>query len=248
MGVGAVPSGVVNVLAIQNDAIDPIQLVGTWLTDRGITVDVLAAWDGVSVPRTVPAGVAGIISLGGAMNANADDIAPWLPDERALLADAVAREIPVLGLCLGGQLLAAATGGRVELGEQPEIGVVEVERTVAGQHDPVLGALPADRVVAAHWHQDYITQLPPDATVLLTNATCPVQAFRVGETGYGLQMHPEVTPEVFASWGHKADEVLTRFNLTADDAIAAMAAHTGELTATWEPVIAAWAELLRPHE
>jgi GMP synthase (glutamine-hydrolysing) len=248
MGVGAVPSIVVNVLAIQNDAIDPIQLVGTWLVNRGITVDVLAAWDGVSVPRTVPPGVAGIISLGGAMNANADDEAPWLPDERALLADAIARDIPVLGLCLGGQLLAAATGGRVELGEQPEIGVVNVDRTFAGQHDPLMGALPADRVVAAHWHQDYITQLPPDATLLLTNEKCPVQAFRVGATGYGLQMHPEVTPDVFASWGHKADEVLTRFTLTADDAIAAVAARTDELQTTWEPVIAAWAELLCPNE
>jgi GMP synthase (glutamine-hydrolysing) len=238
----------VSVLVIQNDPLNPVLLVGDWLSQRGITLDIIAACDGESVPSVVPSGVDGIISLGGAMNANADDVAPWLPDQRALLADAVARDIPVLGLCLGGQLLAAATGGRVDLGAQPEIGIVMVDRTPAGNLDPVMGALPADSVVATHWHQDHITALPSDAVVLLTNDTCPVQAFRVGKFGYGLQMHPEASPELFASWDTSDDEVLTRFGIAPADAIADVFAHDDALRATWEPVIAAWADLVYPDE
>jgi len=244
MGVGAVPSGVVSVLAIQNDAIDPVQWVGEWLRECGREITEIAAYAGENVPRSVPQGIRGIISLGGAMNANADDIAPWLPDERALLADAVARDIPVLGLCLGGQLLAVAAGGTVELGPEPEVGVVTVQRTAAAAADPLMSTLPAGDIVSAQWHQDYITNVPDEATVLLTNDRCRVQAFRIGAAGYGLQMHPEVTPEYFATWREKADEVLTRFTVDADAAVLDVATHTDILQRTWRPVVYAWASLV----
>jgi GMP synthase (glutamine-hydrolysing) len=245
MGVRPLPSGVVRVLAIQNDAIDPVQWVGEWLMECDCEVRVIKAFAGEPVPRSVPSDIRGLISLGGAMNANADDIAPWLPDERALLADAVAREIPVLGLCLGGQLLAAATGGVVSRGDVPEVGVVSVHRTPAALQDPLMAALPNDEILAAQWHQDYITDLPGDATLLLTNDTCPVQGFRIGSCGYGLQMHPEVTSEYFATWREKADDVLTWYPGDADAAVADVAARTGLLQSTWRPVVHAWASLVK---
>ena len=112
------------VLAIQNDPTDPPLMVGEWLAEAGLAVQVIHACFGEQVPAVVPAGVHGLLPLGGVMGATDDDIAPWLVAERALLADATARGVPVLGLCLGAQLLATATGGRVELGPVTEIGVV----------------------------------------------------------------------------------------------------------------------------
>ena len=107
------------VLAIQNDPTDPPLLVGEWLEEDGIRVEVVRACSATRCPAACPPGVDGVLVLGGAMGAYDDDVAPWLADEQALLADAVERGTPVLGLCLGGQLLAAAIGGRVELGPHP---------------------------------------------------------------------------------------------------------------------------------
>lgn len=238
------------VLAIQNDPTDPPLLVGEWLEEDGVRVEVLQACFGDPVPRVVPAGVNGILPLGGSMGANDDDVAPWLPDERALLVDAVERGVPVLGLCLGGQLLAAATGGRVELGPTQEIGVVNVQRTVDGLRDPVMSqAVPASGadIPAAQWHQDFITELPDGAVVLLTNQTCPVQGFRVGESGYGLQLHPELDAVTFRSWADYVDEALERSGV--DPLVAADAVDLAEsdLIAAWRPMTRAWGDLVWMH-
>jgi GMP synthase-like glutamine amidotransferase len=235
------------VLAIQNDPTDPPLLVGEWLAEDGVRVLVVEAYAGADVPTEVPDGVHGVLAMGGAMGANDDEAAPWLPAERALLADAVAEGVPVLGLCLGGQLLAAATGGRVELGPTQEIGLVDVQRTVEGVIDPVIGqAVPARGVdiPAAQWHQDHITELPDGAVLLLTNSACRVQAFRLGDAAYGLQLHPELDGAIFRSWADYGDEALERSGVdplvAADDVEAADA----DLVAAWRPVTRAWGELV----
>ena len=102
--IGTGPTPVV--LAIQNDQTDPPLLVGQWLAESGISVQVIEACFGEQVPAAVPPGVHGVLALGGVMGAGDDGVAPWLVAERALLADATDRGIPVLGLCLGAQLLA----------------------------------------------------------------------------------------------------------------------------------------------
>jgi len=235
------------VLAIQNDPTTPAALVGEWLEEDGLRVDVVGACFGDVVPTEVPAGVHAVLSLGGAMGANDDDIAPWLVDERSLLADAVARDIPVLGLCLGGQLLAKATGGVVELGPVTEIGVTLVQRTVDGLLDEITSqAIPVrgGDIPAPQWHQDHITTLPDAAVLLMTNDACRVQAFRLGDTAYGLQMHPEVTPEIFASWADVADEALERSGRDAREASAEVSAAEPDVIAAWRPVTRAWGELV----
>ncbi len=181
------------------------------------------------------------------MGANDDDVAPWLSDECALLADAVARGIPVLGLCLGGQLLAKATGGVVELGPITEIGVSYVQRTVDGLLDEVISqAVPlrGGDIPAAQWHQDHITQLPDGAVLLMTNDACRVQAFRLGDTAYGLQMHPEVDAAIFLSWADVADEALERSGRDARQAAPRSGASSTHLIAAWRPVTRAWGELV----
>ena len=255
MGVGPLPSNAVStldptihptVLVVQNDASDPPLLAGEWLSEAGIRLTVLNAWAGDLVPRRVESGISGVLVLGGAPNAHDDRAAPWLADVRALLADAVLNDTPVLGLCLGGQLLAAALGGRVELSPITEVGLVYVERTEAGLTDRLVSQLhaPGDRIPATQWHQDHITELPDGAVVLLTNPACRVQAFRVGEQAYGLQMHPEVDADAFDDWSTEQDDALERSGRTGAQAAAEVRAEQGALIAAWRPMILGWAELV----
>ncbi len=221
-------------------------MVGEWLEECGVEVRVVEACFGAAVPPRVPDDVDGLLPLGGAPNAHDDAVAPWLAPERALIADAVDRGVPVLGLCLGGQLLAAALGGRSELGGTTEIGLSYVERTDEGLVDPVISQIgaPSDRIPAAQWHQDHITVLPDGATVLLRNAACAVQAFRVNGNAYGLQMHPEVDAHAFDGWAVEDDEALARSGRSMADASAEIRAAEPDLIRAWRPMARAWADLV----
>jgi len=232
------------VLAIENEAVDPPLWVGEWIAECGIEVRIIRGWDGDEVPSNVPEGVCGLLPLGGAMGANDDDVAPWLGAERMLLANAVSRDVPVLGLCLGAQLLAVAAGGRVELGSIAEVGLSYVQATAEAGADPMIREVdaPSDRIPAAQWHQDHITRLPDDAVLLLTNDDCQVQAYRIGARAYGLQMHPEVDPDTFESWASVADEALQRSGRNAVEASAQVRAASSDLFHAWRPAVRAWCD------
>jgi GMP synthase (glutamine-hydrolysing) len=105
--------------------------------------------------------------------------------------------MPVLGVCLGAQLLAAAAGSEVHRVEAPEIGWLEVERLPAGDADPVAGALP-ERFTAFQWHS-YACRLPAGAVELARSPVC-AQAFMLGGSAWGVQFHPEVTPDILEEW------------------------------------------------
>ncbi|WP_231494920.1 type 1 glutamine amidotransferase [Cellulomonas sp. KRMCY2] len=138
--------------------------------------------------------LAGLVVLGGPMDADDDIRFPGLPTERRLVADAVAAEVPVLAVCLGMQLLAVALGARLTKDHGTEIGFAPVD-VVA--HDPVLAPL-GDRPTVLHWHRDAV-DLPPGATLLASSPRTPVQAFRAG-SALGLQFHLEVEPGLLDEW------------------------------------------------
>lgn len=236
------------VIAVQNEAAAPPALVGKWLGECDVIVDVVHAYAGDPVPTTVPEDCDGIMAFGGAMGANDDAEYPWLAQERALMVDAVQRGIPVFGVCLGGQLLAAAIGGTVERAPSIEIGVSEVTVQPDTDSDPVFAPLAGATVPAAQWHQDWIAALPPQAVVLAGNDAAPVQAFRVGECAYGVQFHPEVDGAIFGSWRDVADEAAERSGVDVAAASADVAAAEDDLAATWRPLFHRWAGVVAARQ
>ena len=235
------------VLVIQNEIDDPVALVGQWINEVGVDVEVIHAYLGETVPSSLPAQYSGAITMGGYMGANDDVEFPWLTDARSMMKDLVANDIPFFGICLGGQLLATAVDGKVGPTPVPEIGVASFRVTSDAAQDAVFGYLAGKEVIAAEWHKDYITDLPDEAVVLAGNDVCPVQAFRIGENVYGVQFHPEIDSEIFSSWAATDDE-LAKLDHTIDQACQQVAVAEAELIKTWKPAFQAWAQLVKDKQ
>ncbi len=138
-----------------------------------------------------------VLVFGGAMHADQEAVHPWLREESEWLAALLGRPVPTLGICLGSQLLARAAGAWLGALPEPELGWHEVELTAEGASDPVLSALPP-RFTALEWHH-YGHGLPDGAVALARNAAA-LQSFRLGETTWGVQFHPEVTEPQLGRW------------------------------------------------
>jgi GMP synthase (glutamine-hydrolysing) len=138
-----------------------------------------------------------VLSFGGAMHPDQEAVHPWMAEERALLGRLVAAGRPVLGVCLGAQLLACASGGEVGALRRPEVGWHEVSLLGPAQDDPVLAPL-APGFRALEWHS-YEFALPPGAVALARSSAC-LQAFRVGARAWGIQFHAEVTLADVEAW------------------------------------------------
>ena len=143
-------------------------------------------------------GYVALIILGGPMNADEAHVYPHLATELELIEEALKRDIAILGICLGAQLLAKTLGGNVLAGAGREIGWHNVDVTSAGREDPVLGSF-GERREVFQWHDDVI-ELPRDVEHLAESATCPAQAFRYGEHAYGLQFHLEADSALIERW------------------------------------------------
>ena len=190
-------------LVIQPDELDPPARLADWLAGAGAELDVVRP-----AKAELPAvdGYAGVVCLGGAMGANDDLEHPWLADVRRLLAGAVTTRVPVLAVCLGAQLLAVATGGRVMVGaDGPEVGPGLVAKRDAAWRDPLFADLPFMPDVL-QFHHDAIVGLPPGTELLAAATRYPNQAFRIGPSAYGVQFHIETTPEIVLEWARLSPE------------------------------------------
>ena len=197
-----------------------------WLEDDGAAAVVVQGADlAEQVPALAGEGsggpVHGLVLLGGGLLPDEDDRAPWLPHERELVAEALDAGVPVLGICLGGQVLAHVTGGAVTARSgETEKGLCPVRLLADAADDPLLGPVgplaDGGEVRMVESHVDSITGLPPQAVHLATSDACGVQAFRVGDVAWGLQFHPEAAPERIGTWdadelaalGYDRDELL----------------------------------------
>jgi GMP synthase-like glutamine amidotransferase len=172
--------------------------IGAAVADAGARLSVVRLDRGEGVPPgDAVAGMTGLVVMGGPMSVH--DELPWLEPERALLRSAAVAGLPVLGVCLGAQQLAAALGGTVTTGPLPECGVGEIHLTNGSIGDPLFGPAPTP-LPCVHWHGDTFS-LPEGAVRLAGNEAYENQAFRYGRRAYGLQFHVEVTGSLVAHWG-----------------------------------------------
>jgi GMP synthase (glutamine-hydrolysing) len=191
--------------------------------------------------------VAGAVVMGGPMNVDEVDVHPELGSEREWLAEAVRRELPLLGVCLGAQLLAKALGAEVRAGEAPELGYAPVE--ILDPDDPVLAAL-APSTTVLHWHGD-VFDLPEGATHLARSERTEVQAFRHG-SAWGVLFHLESDFALLEAWLAVPEMVHQACLALGDDGTAALPSQAeaaeADLLARTTPGLKAFASLVESSQ
>jgi len=228
-------------LVLQHIACEPPGAYENELLARGGELVRVEVDEGQPLPRLD--GFEGIIAMGGPMGAYEDQRLPWLGPEKQLIARAVAEGIPVWGVCLGAQLLAASLGARVAPGPAPEVGVLPVYRTPAAEQDPVFSALPAS-FPALQWHGDTF-ELPAGAVALARSDAYENQAFVVGRA-YGLQFHIEIGSALASEWGEVPAYAQSLDGVMGEGALPrlldAVKAREDEMTGLARTLFARWLE------
>lgn len=178
----------------------PHERLGTFeaaFADEGCAVQPLNTYD-ANVRWPSLSQVQGVVVMGGPMSVYRPKQYPWIPKELVLLQDAVRRRMPILGVCLGAQMLSAALGGRVTQAPQKEIGWYPLMREPDADGDPLFEAFGQTETVF-QWHGDTFS-LPKGAVRLASSPLCPEQAFRYHDNVYGLQFHVEVSEAMIRAW------------------------------------------------
>lgn len=194
------------------DAQTPGRL-GSTLRDHGHDLDIRRLHRGDPVPVDLD-DVRGVVSLGGPQSVNGSN--EWQSVELDFLRRAHEAELPVVGVCLGCQLVAKALGGRVERLPEPEYGFEPVSIGVPGQTEPMLGGMPwTFRPLSAH--SDHVAEAPPDAVVLASSDKTPVQAFKAGIRTFAFQFHLEADRPITEAICAEEGEALGACGLSAGD-------------------------------
>jgi GMP synthase (glutamine-hydrolysing) len=231
------------VLTVQHEDDTGPGYIGERIRALGLELDVVHPYLGDEIPETTD-GYDGLLVLGGTPGPFDDTTAGWLPDLRRLMAVALAEELPLLGICLGGELLAAVAGGKVDrIHGAPEIGLHRLRPTEAAGNDPLFAALTAD-APAVEWHWEEIVELPPGSVSLCGSERFPNQAFRVGAAAWGTQFHPEVLTEAAAAWARSSATELAALGLTVEGIRSEVEAGEPELRRVWGELAARWTRVV----
>ncbi len=229
------------VLFVQNGDQDGPGLLAAALRECGVELTTVHAWRGDPVPETL-AGFAGLAIGGGAMSAYETAAHPYLGQELSLIAAAQTEKKPVLGMCLGAQLLAVALGGRVFAHSSREIGLQEIRFSAAAADDPLWRGDTAP-LHPVHWHGDTFT-LPPGAELLASSALTPHQIFRAAGSLYGFQFHLEIDLPALREMVTSDEAALRACGVDPAAFVAAGEVHLPAIEPVARRVFARWAGLL----
>ena len=204
------------IVIITHDRHEGTGTLGTFLELAGIDIQTLSLHEGDDLPGDLR-NVGAIVSMGGPMSVHDEELYPFLRNEKEFLMQAIEASVPVLGICLGAQLIASACHAAVLKGQVNEMGWSKVSITDEGKRDILFQGL--SRVIQVfHWHEDAF-DIPEGATLLATSEACPNQAFRY-RNAYGLQFRIEVTRDMLSGWmeeNPERDKTLRVFDRMAQD-------------------------------
>ncbi len=185
---------------LQNDPRVPAGIYGRYLQDKEFPFRTAHLYAGDPLPALTE--VSAVIVLGGTMGVHDEADFPFLAHLQRFMRAAAEAGTPLLGICLGGQLLAQALGGEVRSGHRGEKGLQEIRFTSGGHDDPLFASL-SPAFAAFEWHNDSF-EVPSGAVHLAASAVCPGQAFRY-RNAWGVQFHPEVDRAIVAAWSTAGD-------------------------------------------
>ena len=209
------------VLHAINDRTDPVLMFTDELKARGFEVVDVRPWAGEPLPATLE-GFDGIVAGGGVVDTYQKDEHPWLAHEVELMREGLRSEVPMMGLCLGSQLMTEAAGGTVYRCDPPEVGWFQVEANGGPPDDPLFVGLPRS-FAAFEWHH-FACELPSHAVELMRNSTA-TQAMRFGPRAWATQFHIEVTRDVLERWQSEAPDELAKYGYPKDAFMASLEEH-----------------------
>lgn len=229
------------VLILQHVAPEPPGTIGAACRELGHTLRTVRVHEGDPVPSELGEAAA-LVVMGGPMGVYDTDAYPHLNDEIRLIEEALRRERPVLGVCLGSQLLAATLGAEVRSGGTKEIGWHEVTLTEAAGEDTLWSNVD-DQFMAYHWHGD-VFDLPEGGVCLARSEQTECQAFRYGECAYGILFHMEVTPHIVDGMTEAFADELQAEGLSGEIIQKGAEAHLSDLQTVGHQVFRQWVDLI----
>ncbi len=230
------------IVVIEHESGCPPAHFGTWLTEAGAELVVCRPWAGDELPAA--AAYDGVVVLGGSMGANDDHLHPWIGPVKQLVRDCVTARTPVLGICLGHQLVAAALGGTAELnplGQQ--VGVYDVGWLPEAEEDDLVSGLGPVRGI--QWNHDLVTALPDQAVALARTPQGELQVARFADRVWGVQLHPEADEHIVGAWADGDREEHLDRGLDQRALLDEIEHARGELDEAWRPLAIRFVELAR---
>lgn len=232
-------------LVIEHSDVAPLGTLGPILMDHAHRLKVVRVQRGETLPSDLD-DIDGLIVCGGPQSAN--DTTPVMLRATDLMREAHSRSLPVLGICLGAQMLAKALGGEVgALDGGPEIGWGPVRLTPPGREDPLFTGI-GWTTPQFHWHGEQVTKLPLGARALASSPRTKVQAFAVGLRSYGLQFHPELDERAIQRLLVDGARELQQHKITADSILTQSRTHLAEFQRTAQRLFASWTLYVAPSD
>jgi len=215
------------ILVLQHAAVEHPGIFRDFFNADGFTWHPVEIDEGEPIPDLAPYDL--MLVMGGPQDVWQEDAHPWLrPEKEAIRNFVVDMRRPYLGICLGHQLLASALGGTVGPASSPEVGVMTIAQTDAGQRDPLFSNAP-DPMRVLQWHGAEITALPPQSLALASSDACRVQALRFQDHAYGLQFHVEITKDTVGEWAEISAYAASLETALGADAVGRLAGEVEEL-------------------